>query len=175
MLWEGQERRITWAKGWLQEEPPPSVASGKSQARVGKWEFAAAQQRLCPGDQLCSCLCLQQRDVSCWGGWDSPSWGQQGMRVRSSLHPYPCPVSLGAPGELQGQQAAEWCDPSECLRATCESLCLWENPKGTFTLVMGPQAPDIHSREALGSVNSSVLVTCPPYSLSFWGAGPLHL
>lgn len=51
----------------------------------------------------------------------------------------------GTPGELQGQQAAERCDPSEWLRATCGSLCLWESPKGTFTLATGPWAPDIHS------------------------------
>lgn len=30
--------------------------------------------------------------------------------------------------------------------------------------------PDIHSQKALGVVNISVLLMCPPYSLSFWGA-----
>lgn len=29
---------------------------------------------------------------------------------------------------------------------------------------------DIHSQKALGVVNISVLLMCPPYSLSFWGA-----
>lgn len=56
---------------------------------------------------------------------------------------------------------------------TCGCLCLRESPEGTFTLAMGPQAPDIHSQEALESVNISVLVMCPPCSLSFWTAGVL--
>lgn len=90
----------------------------------------------------------------------------------------------GAPGELQGQQAAEQCDPREWLRVTCGFLCLWESPEDTSTLALGPQAPDIHSQKALGSVSIHsqkalrsvsipVLVMCSPHSLSFWGAGVL--
>lgn len=79
----------------------------------------------------------------------------------------------GAPGELQGQQAAEQCDPREWLRVTCGSLCLWESPEDTSTLALGPQAPDIHSQKALGSVSIPVLVMSSPHSLSFWGAGVL--
>lgn len=70
-------------------------------------------------------------------------WGASGHV--GAEQPAPLPMSCvpwnthgtGAPGELQGQQAAGQYNLSEWLRTTCGSLCLWESPKGTFTLACG--------------------------------------